>query len=93
MKIQPVAYRLVVCLDGVTHEVFRAELVDCQPVLAGFESRIRADGCSAQIVLMCKLLGGELGIRRQFVHPDSIVHESNETCVDCMTCLVRRAGM
>lgn len=90
--------RLVVRVDGVSHEIARVELVDARGVSLQPPPPVDPGGNTARVVLLCApdlegFRSGDIVIYDRFVWvaPDTIMNVPDGTGIDCMTCLVRRS--
>ena len=79
--------RLVVRVDGVSHEIARAELVGVRLLgqILPPES-VDSGGVTVRVVLLCSMDGDP-----SYVHPRTVENVPNGSGIDCMTCLVRKA--
>lgn len=79
--------RLVVCVDGVSHEIARVELIDVR-LLRRVTPQPPTDsnGNTARVVLLCAM-----DCDPSFIDPCMIANVPDGTGIDCMTCLVRKA--
>lgn len=81
----------MVRVDGVTHEIDRAELINVWSVPPG--SPTNPDGDTARVVLLCQTEPERTSWQWLFVDPRTIVNTPDGAGVDCMTCLVRGAAV
>jgi hypothetical protein len=80
--------RLVVRVEGVSHEIARAELIDVRLCYQGSGGPpTDFDGNTARVFLLCAM-GRDL---YKYVDPRTIVNVPDGAGIDCMTCLVRKA--
>ena len=79
--------RLVVRVEGVSHEIARAELVGVRLLgrVVSPES-IDSNGVTVRVVLLCSMDSDPL-----YIHPRTVVNVPDGAGIDCMTCLVRKA--
>ncbi len=78
----------VVRIGGVSHAIDRAELINVWAAPSGAPTN--ADGDTARVVLSCQTNPERWSWL--FVDPRTIVNSPDGAGIDCMTCLVRRAG-
>lgn len=81
--------RLVVRVEGVSHEIARVELIDVRLLRrATPQPPTDFNGNTARVVLLCAKGNTD---DPSFIDPCTIANVADGTGIDCMTCLVRKA--